>query len=374
MRDNPHIYFDNNAATRLSPSVETWLKDNFITYYANPSSLHLLGQKLKDMIANDRRCIANFIGTNAKNIFFTSGATESINSVLQPIFLQEHGIEIVLTSRLEHSAVSSCVERLKRHSIRVLYINNDADGMLCPEHLSAQVKAHPHALVTLLGANNETGVVQDVAQLTAICRAQDCLVHLDGVQMLGKLPVNLEEMGVDYASFSAHKIGGLKGMGVTYAREPAQFTPLIIGGGQEEGLRGGTYNAGAIRSLRLALEDTRHWDLEKIASMRDFFECAVKNLKTKAQINCENSFRLCNTSNIHLPNQPADAMVMELARRGIYVATGSACHGAEPSHVLQGLGFNKDYAASCLRFSFANFNHSAEIEYALEVLHEVIDS
>lgn len=374
MHGKPQVYFDNNATTRLSRRVEAWLKHDFADSYANPSSIHLLGQELGNEIENDRRYIADFVGVNSKNIFFTSGATEAINSILHPLFLQENGIETVLTSQLEHSAVDGCVERLRQHHIKVIYINNDADGLLCPEHLAAQVQSHPHALVTLLGANNETGVIQDVAQLTTICKTHDCLVHLDGAQMLGKLPVNLAAMNVDFASFSAHKIGGLKGIGFIYVHEPSQFTPLIVGGGQEKGLRAGTYNAAGIRSLRLALEDTRCWDLQKIKNMRDGFEDAVSNFKIKTQVNCQHPSRLCNTSNIYFPNLPAHAVVMELAMRGIYVSVGSACNGAEPSRVLMGLGFDRDYAASCLRFSFADFNRGAEVEYALEALHEVVDT
>ncbi len=369
----PQVYFDNNATTRLSRRVEAWLRSDFVARYANPSSTHLLGQELSAEIDNDRSYIADFVGANPSNIFFTSGATEAINSILHPLFLQESGIEVVLTSRLEHSAVDGCIERLRQHHTKVIYLNNGSNGLLCPEHLAAQVRAHPHALVTLLGANNETGVVQDIVQLTTICQAHDCLVHLDGVQMLGKLPVNLTEMGVNFASFSAHKLGGLKGVGFTYVREPSQFTPLIVGGGQESGLRAGTYNAGGIKSLRLALEDTRHWDLQKIKSIRDAFEDEIKNFKIKAEVNCQNAPRLCNTSNIHLPSLPAQAIVMGLATRGVYVSVGSACHGAEPSRVLMGLGFDRDYAASSLRFSFADFNRSAEIEYATEVLREILD-
>ena len=374
MHDKPHVYFDNNATTRLSPRVKSWLKNGFISDYANPSSIHLLGQELNAEIENDRRYVADFVGTSPKNIFFTSGATEAINNILHPLFLQENGIETVITSRLEHSAVDGCMERLKQHRIKIIYIKNTSNGLLCFEHLASLVKTHSRALVTLLGTNNETGVVQDVLKLTTICREHGCQTHLDGVQMLGKIPVDLEEMGVDFASFSAHKIGGLKGVGFTYARNPAQFTPLIVGGGQENGLRGGTYNAGGIKSLRLALEDTLSWDLQKIKNIRDNFEIAIKNLKIKTEVNCQNASRVCNTSNIHFPNLPAQAMVMELALRGIYVSAGSACNGSEPSRVLQGLGFDKDYAASCLRFSFADFNRSAEVEYALEVLHEVVDT
>ena len=372
--DKPHVYFDNNATTRLSPRVEAWLKNDFIINYANPSSTHLLGQELSTEIEDDRRYVANFVGANTKNIFFTSGATEAINSILHPLFLQENGIETVITSQLEHSAVDGCMERLKQYHIKVLNIKNDSNGLLCHEHLESLVKTHPHALVTLLGANNETGVVQDILKLTTICREHGCQVHLDGVQMLGKLPVDLAEMGVDFSSFSAHKIGGLKGVGFTYTCEPSQFTPLIVGGGQEEGLRGGTYNAGGIKSLRLALEDTMSWDLRKIKNMRDGFEREVKNLKTKTELNCEDVSRVCNTSNIFFSNFTAQAMVMELALRGIYVSSGSACNGAKPSRVLQGLGFDRDYAASCLRFSFSDFNRSAEVEYALEALHEVVDT
>ena len=374
MHSERHVYFDNNATMRLSPSVEAWLKSDFINCYANPSSTHLLGQKLNAEIEDDRRYIADFVGVNPPNIFFTSGATEAINSILHPFFLQTNNIETVITSQLEHSAVDSCVARLKQHRFNVLYLKNDNSGLICLDHLSSLVKAHPRALVTILGANNETGVIQDVTQLTTICHEYDCQVHLDGAQMLGKLPVNLENMGVDFASFSAHKIGGLKGVGFTYACEPSQFTPLIIGGGQEEGRRGGTYNAGGIKSLRLALEDTLSWDLQKIKNMRDSFEHAIENFQINTEFNCKNVSRVCNTSNIFFANLPASVLVTELALRGIYVASGSACNGAEPSRVLQQLGFDRDYAASCLRFSFADFNRTAEIEYALEVLREVVDT
>ena len=373
MHSEPHVYFDNNATMRLSPSVEAWLKNDFIAHYANPSSTHLLGQKLNAEIEGDRRYIADFVGVNPQNIFFTSGATEAINSILHPFFLQTNNIETIITSQLEHSAVDSCVTRLKQYRLKVLYLKNDNRGLICPQHLSSLVKAHPRALVTILGANNETGVIQDVAQLTAICREYGCQVHLDGVQMLGKLPVDLEDLGVDFASFSAHKIGGLKGVGFTYACEPSQFTPLIVGS-QEEGLRGGTYNAGGIKSLRLALEDTLSWDLQKIKNMRDDFEREIENFKTNTEFNCRNASRICNTSNTFFANLPASVLVTELALRGIYVASGSACNGAEPSRVLQHLGFDRDYAASCLRFSFADFNLATEVEYALEVLREVVDT
>ena len=358
----------------LSPKVEAYLKNDFSANYANPSSMHLLGQRLNDEIEDDRRYVADFVGAMPSNIFFTSGATESINSILHPMFLQENGIDTVISSQLEHSAVDGCLARLKQQNIKVLYSKNSSDGLLCSEHLIALTKTHSRALVTLLGANNETGVMQDIAALTTICREHGCKTHLDGVQMLGKIPIDLNELGVDWASFSAHKVGGLKGVGFTYARNPAQFTPLIVGGGQENGLRGGTYNAGGIKSLRLALEDTMNWDLPKIQNIRDSFEGKAKNLNTETELNCANVPRICNTSNIHFSNFPAQAMVMELALRGIYVSSGSACNGAEPSRVLQGLGFDRDYAASCLRFSFADFNRSAEVEYAFEVLREVIDT
>ena len=364
------IYFDNNSTTPLSKQVQRYVKEHLISDFANASSEHLIGQSLKDEIEKDRQYIADFIKVSAKNILFTSGATEAINSILNPVFFQTHHIKSIITSGLEHSVVIRAVERLGQYGIKIFNVQNDKDGLICLDHLKSLVKSNPNALVTILGANNETGVCQKISEAVAISKEHDSLVHLDGVQMLGKMTVDLCEWGVDYASFSAHKIGGFKGIGLLYIRQPDKFVPFMMGGGQEMDLRGGTYNVSGIKSFRLALDDTKNWDLEKIKQLRDDFENQLQNLRPQIFIHGKNVSRICNTSNIYFPERPGQALVMALSSEGICASTGSACHtgSVEASHVIIGMGFSREYASSCVRFSFSHFNTQDEVRYTLNVL------
>ena len=336
----------------------------------NASAQYLPAQKLLIDIEDDRRYIAEVVGVDSKNIFFTSGATESINTFLNPIFCQQYSLSTVISSPLEHEAVDRCLARLAKHGINILFVRHNRDGVIDSDHLEALTKRNPRALVTILGANNETGVLQDVTELTTISKEYDCLVHLDGVSMLGRLPVDLSML--DFASFSAHKIGGIKGVGFSYVRDPALFTPLIVGGDQQDALRAGTYNNCGIKSSRLALEETANWDINKIKILRDSFENNLKSLGIDIIVNCQGVPRLANTSNIFFPNISGYALLMELAERGIYVSLGSACHGAHPSRIIQQLSYDRDYAESCLRFSFADFNNEQQMNYALETIAEII--
>ena len=363
-------FFDNNATTKLAKSVENYLKCSYVDEFMNPSSQYSPAQKLLGNIEDDRQYIAEYVGVDSKNIFFTSGATESINTFLHPLFCQEHQISIIISSNLEHEAVDSCLARLKKYGINVLNVKNDRNGVIDSDHLATLTKNNPRALVTLLGANNETGVLQNVVELTKLSKEHDCLVHLDGVSMLGRLPIELSML--DFASFSAHKIGGMKGVGFSYVGNPELVTPLIVGGDQQDNLRAGTYNNCGIKALRLALEDSVNWDLSKTKSLRDTFESDLKKLNNDIIINCQDVARLVNTSNIFFPTISGYALLMELASRKIYVSLGSACHGAYPSRIIQNLGHSRDYAESCLRFSFADFNDEQQKEYALEIIAEII--
>ena len=363
-------FFDNNATTKLAKSVENYLRCSYVNEFMNPSSQYLPAQKLLSNIEDDRQYVAEFIGVDSKNIFFTSGATESINTFLNPLFCQEHLISTIISSHLEHEVVDRCLARLIKYGINVLYVKHDRNGVIDSDHLATLTKNNPRALVTLLGANNETGVLQDIAALAKISKEHDCLVHLDGVSMLGRLPIELSML--DFASFSAHKIGGMKGVGFSYIDDPALVTPLIVGGDQQDNLRAGTYNNCGIKTLRLALEDSTNWDLSKTKSLRDTFESDIKKLNNDIIINCQDVARLVNTTNIFFPTISGYALLMELASREIYVSLGSACHGAHPSRIIQQLGYNRDYAESCLRFSFADFNDEQQKDYALEIIAEII--
>ena len=367
---NDSCFFDNNATTKLATSVKKYLTGSCVDDFMNASAQYLPAQKLLSDIEDDRRYLAEFVGASNKNIFFTSGATESINSFLHPIFCQEYSFSAVISSPLEHEAVDRCLVRLAKHGIKVLFVKHDENGVIDSNHLETLTKKNPRSLVTILGANNETGVLQNVAELTEISKEHDCLVHLDGVSMLGRLPIDLSLL--DFASFSAHKIGGTKGVGFSYIRDPANFTPLIVGGDQQDNLRAGTYNSWGIKALRLALQDTVNWDLDKTAILRNTFEHNLRISNSGIIVNCQDSPRLANTSNIFFPNISGHALLMELATREIYVSLGSACQGAHPSRIIQQLGHSRNYAESCLRFSFADFNDEHQLKYALETIAAII--
>ena len=180
------IYLDNNATTKFSIGVQKYLRENFVDEWGNASSEHLFGQNFKEIIKDDREFISNFLGVSRKNILFTSGATESINSILNPIFFNESKITTIISSKLEHQATLSSLERLKKNGVKVLWVENDKNGIIHQEDLEKLVKENPRSFVSFLSVNNETGVVQSVKQLTEICKEYGCLVHIDSVQMLGK--------------------------------------------------------------------------------------------------------------------------------------------------------------------------------------------
>ena len=367
------IYFDNNSTTRLSEKVEKFVKNELTENFANASSEHLFGQKEKKSIDESREYISSVLGVLPKSLIFTSGATESAKSILNLESLKEYGIKNIITSNLEHHATLNECERLERSGFKIFRVQNDSNGMISCEHLKLLVKANPKSLVTILGANNETGVLQDIPKLTSICKEYGCLVFLDAVQMLGKSQFNLNDFGVDFASFSAHKIGGLKGVGALYIANRESFSPFMIGGGQEGGLRGGTYNAAGIKTFSLALKDAQNWNLEAITRIREQFEEKILLSNQDIVINCKNSNRICNTSNIYFPKAPNQAVVMDLSVHNIFISTGSACSSGsiEPSHVIKGLGKHKSFATHCLRFSFAHFNDIDEVTHTLAVLRKL---
>ncbi len=368
------IYFDNNSTTKFSPSVVRYLQEDCSADWGNASSEHLFGQNLKKIIEEDRSYISNFLDVSKNTLLFTSGATESINSIIHPIFFNANKIGTIISSKIEHEATLAAIDRLGKAGITVLWVENDKNGMIIERDLERLVRENPHALVSLLYANNETGVVQNARKIVEICKEYGCLIHLDSAQMLGKGELNLSDLNLDFASFSAHKIGGLKGMGLLYVKNPDNFVPFILGGGQEQGLRGGTYNLNGIRSFRLALEDAQKWRVKNIKELRDSFERQVLEISDGIIINCQDSDRICNTSNVFFPNIPSQAVVLELSRNDICASTGSACNSgtADPSHVIQGLDLSKEYAASCLRFSLADFNTHDEINQTVRILKKII--
>ena len=398
------IYFDHNSTAPYSPSVRRYLEHGILENWYNPSSIYFQAQILFQKIRGCRKFIADYLNCSPKHLFFTSGGTESINTILSPKTLRLNQVSSFITSHLEHHATIKKIDHLFDYqNIRSYWVSNNEQGKIDLGHLEKLCSKHPQSLLSFLSANNETGVITDITAISKIARKYNCLVHVDAVQSLGKMPVDLEKWDVDFASFSGHKIGAMRGIGLLYAKKP--FAPLMYGGEQERGLRPGTYNYPAIQSFKLAVQDI---DLNKqkyVRKLRDYFENQLAPfikyqagdfdlLKESTQhftkydwkeesfpfkINCKKANRLPNTSNIYcgmgISNQ---AVLLNLAQKGIHVSAGSACNAGspEPSHVITALGICEDispgdYARSCIRVSLSSSNTKKEIDFLIQSLEEL---
>lgn len=351
------IYLDYNATAPYSPRVEEYIKNQMVNDWANPSSEHDAGYILSNKIKADRQEIADFLGVSTRTLFFTSGATESTNTVLSIENLKRNNVKTLVSSKLEHHATLHCLEHLEKNGFKVLYISNDSNGKLNLDELETILKEEENCLVTLLFVNNEIGTINDISTISKLSRQHGSLIHIDAVQALGKHKFDLYDLDVDYASLSGHKIGAMKGIGLLYAEEPKKIAPLIHGGGQESALRPGTYNFPAIHSFRLAVEDIDFTKNQEIERLRDEFEKLILESIPGSSVNASDHPRVGNTSNIFLGDGiESRAVLLQLSRKKIYVSTGSACTAGavEPSHVIQALGFGKERAAASLRFSFGD--------------------
>ncbi|MDE0518425.1 MAG: aminotransferase class V-fold PLP-dependent enzyme [Bdellovibrionales bacterium] len=317
------IYFDHNSTAPYSPSVRRYLEQGILKDWYNPFSVYSQAQVLHEKIREYRKFIADYLTCSPKHLFFTSGGTESINTVLSPETLKRNQLSTFITSHLEHHATIKKVDYLSDYqNIRPYWVSNNEQGEINLDHLEEICSNHPYSLLSFLSANNETGVITDIQAISKIARQYNCLVHVDAVQSLGKMPVDLEKWDVDFASFSGHKMGAMKGIGLLYARKP--FASLMYGGGQERGLRPGTHNYPAIQSFKLALQDI---DLNKQEYVKQLRDCLENNLLgnpgyfektdydvepqqitryeqeeifvTPFKINCKKANRLSNTSSIY---------------------------------------------------------------------------
>ena len=320
--------------------------------WANPSAEHDVGYAARVKMNSDREAIADTLGVNAGEIIFTSGATESINTVLHPEHCRQLAVHSVISSALEHSATKGSLDRLKRHGVAVHLVRCTPTGGLDYEHLAEICQANPRSLVSLMHANNETGVINDATRISGIARSSDGLIHLDAVQTLGKLALDFGAIDFDWASFTGHKLGSLKGIGLLVTRQPKVTMPLLIGGSQEGGKRGGTSNVMSVRSLRLALDDAAAWDIGEITRARDELFAAWQKQHPTIELNCEAEPRLCNTLSIYIPGASAKELMLKASRAGVMISTGSACTAGNerPSYVIEGI-YGTERARGTVRVS-----------------------
>ena len=370
------IYLDHNATTPLDPEVFEAMKPYFLERWGNPSSTYRFGSENKAALETARAAVAALLNApGARDIMFTAGATEANNAALNAALCANPVKRHIITSVVEHSAVLAPCRDLERHSgYRVTYLPVDREGMLSLADLESALAKHADdtAVVSLMWANNETGVFFPVPQIAELCRARGVLFHCDAVQAVGKLPaVDMRRVPVDYLSLSAHKFHGPKGVGALYVRRGIPWTPLLHGGHQERGRRGGTENVPLIVGLGKAAERAaKHLPTydKKVRPLRDALETGLLTVIPGAERNGHPEERLPNTANIMFPGMDSEALLLLLDQADICASSGSAClaDSPEPSHVLVAMKPGSDVAHQSTRFSLDPKNTMEDVTSALE--------
>jgi cysteine desulfurase len=388
--DDEIIYLDNNATTPIDPAVIEEMLPFLTKYYGNPSSGYAFATKARKAVDLARERLAALLGCAPSEIIFTSGGTESNNAVIHsaPAYSVEAAAKAgqfeprgknVVSSSVEHSAVLRPCQDLEKRSCAVAFLGVDRDGNLDLAELEAAIRPET-ALVSIMWANNETGVLFPVEKIAEICRRKGVLFHTDAVQAVGKIPIRLRETAINFLSLSAHKFHGPKGVGALYIKGRTRIRSLIAGGGQENGRRGGTENVAGIVGLGKAAELAAKYLAQgkgNVHSMRDRFENAILESVSGASVNGAPAAagRVPNTSSFSFEGIESSAALLLLDRHGICCSAGSACRtgSQEASHVLRAMNPHGDGARRSLRFSFGRFNTETEIDRAIEIVPKVIE-
>ena len=365
------IYFDHNATTPLAPEALEAMLPYLREAFGNPSSPHRFAEAPAAAVRAARAQVATLFKVPAKDIHFTSGATESIHWAIQGALALRPERRHLITSAVEHPAVLKLCRHLEQQGVAVTYLPVDREGRLRLHYLEAALRPDT-ALVSLMGANNETGVLFPIEAIAELTRAREVLLHVDAAQTAGKQPIDLARVPIDLLSFSGHKLHAPKGIGALYIRSGLNLPPLFFGT-QERGRRGGSLNVPAIAGLgeacRLAGEAMGE-SASAVATLRDRLEAGVRALFPAARINGAAAERLAGTSNISFPGYDGEAIVQRLDRAGVAVANGAACvaGGSQASHVLMAMHKDEALANSAVRFSFSRYNTMAEVDAALAAL------
>ncbi len=370
------VYVDNNATTRVDDEVLDEMLPYFKEFYGNPSSIHTFGRQVANKIDLARERVASLLGADTSEIVFTSCGTESNNNAIHCSLEAHPEKKHVITTSVEHPAVLNVCRYFGNHGYEVTELGVDKDGMLDLDKLRDSIKANT-AIVSIMHANNETGVIFPIEDIGKIVKEKGILFHCDAVQAIGKIPINLKNSHIDLLSLSGHKLHAPKGIGVLYIRKGVRIDPLIIGGHQEDNRRSGTENVPYIIGLGRACELAEKFIKEeqtKVKDLRGRLERGIKDKILNVKINGENSKRLPNTSNVSFEYVEGEAVLLLLDMAGIAASSGSACStgSAEPSHVLQAMGVPPVTGRGTIRFSLSRYNTNDEINYILEKLPPII--
>jgi len=375
MIEKQHIYLDHNATTPPAPQVLARMQQALQDEWANPSALYTASQNVKRTLEKAREQVALYIGCSAKELIFTSGGTESDNMALLGVLRANPSIKRLLVSSIEHQAVLQTAAYLRQHQYEVVNIPVDFNGQVNPIDLRKEL-SKGKALVSIMTANNDTGVIQPIKELASLAHEFGAIFHTDAVQAIGKISIDVADLGVDLLSMSGHKIYGPKGVGALYVRQDCLIEPIIHGGGQEHWRRAGTENIPGIIGLAEAclLQAEKSAELTEMATVRDYFEATLQAAFPTIVIHGKQAIRVPNTSSISFPNQDGDLLVLQLDMLGVAVSTGSACSAAEhkASYVLEAMGVVPDLCHSVVRFSFGRNQTKATADAVINSLKELI--
>lgn len=371
------IYFDNNATTRLLPEALEAMQPYLTELYGNPSSIHRFGSQVAHKVQEAREQVASLLGvSDPVEVVFTSCGTEADNAAIRGILEAHPEKRHIVTTQVEHPAVRGLCQHLEKKGYRVTWLHVDEDGMLDLDELKDSL-TEDTALVSIMYANNETGVIFPIDAIGEIVKARGIPFHVDGVQVAGKIPLDLEKSPVDLVTISGHKFHGPKGVGALYIKRGITFRPFIVGGHQERNRRGGTENVAGVVGMGKAAEVAlRHLGEEevRVRGLRDRFENSLLEACPDCRVNGHRGKRLPNTLNVSFKFLEGEAILVLLDQYGICASTGSACTAGsvEPSHVLRAMGVPPDWIQGAVRFSLSRYNTEEEVRFVSEKLPLIV--
>lgn len=375
------IYLDSNATTQPAPEVVEAMMEALRDLWANPSSLHRAGQAVRRKMDLARQSVAELVGCKDRDLVFTSGGTEAANLAVCGSLRAQPNRRVLVTTRIEHSANREMGKRMADEGIEVLWLESNTDGVVEAAQVAdiLSKRADEVALVCVMWCNNETGVIQPVKEIGAMCAARGVRFYTDATQWVGKMPVNVAEMPFDLMSFAAHKFHGPKGVGALYVKPRTKLVSQTIGGPQERQRRGGTENTSCILGMGVAAQLASQWlgtdGPARMEQMRNRFEQAILSRVEGAVVNGANAPRGWNTSNIAFTRLEAEAILLLLSEKGVCASGGSACASGslDPSPVLKAMGLPCERSNGSVRFSFCRHTTDQEIDQALDIIPGVIN-
>jgi len=370
------IYLDHNATTPVDPAVADKMARLLREHFGNPSSLYPIGREVKELMNGARERVAKALGVDRGEIFFTGSGTESDNFAIFGTFDAHPERNELVTSGIEHPAVIEAAKALEKRGVKVTFVPVDPTGVIDLDHLRSALTPKT-GLVSVMHANNEIGTIEPIAEIVRIAREKGIPVHTDAVQSFGKIEVDARKLGVDFLTVSAHKIYGPKGIGALYVRRGSTICPFVHGGHQERSLRAGTENTAGIVGFGEAvrvMEEKGRKERARIENLAGRLKRGIEERIPGAKFNGHPENRVKSTLNFAFPGLEAEAILLALATKEIYVSTGSACseESEEVSHVLRAIGLRPEIARSCIRMSLGRANSEADIDTVLKELPEII--